>query len=469
MIKLLTILISILILIHPCLPQESWSYYTFSNTGGKLGSDRVYAIAIDPNDAGKTIWFGCRPDENQGSVGGLSKLDTETGEWTLYTTDNSGLPHNRIWDIDFDSDGNMWIATHGGGLAKFEPPYGNNNWTVFGEGSGIGYKNIYEIAIDHDGILWLGHGPDDAATAALTIFDRNANWYVFTANNSTLPENAVYAVTFDSEGNKWLGTKTQGIFKLNDNGTPFDPADDEWTHFTTGNGLAYDQINANAADYIAGNIWFGHDRQGGADQWDGSSWTNHLNDRMIRAVTHDWRNHVWCGEKRAHDECYGIFIYDGTTWENITEDNGLGWNVVNKITINNKTGDVWIGHDGSADGGGVSLLQGKVPPAPTSVENSDYSVVKGFSLSQNYPNPFNPETKIDYDIPQGVRAQVKLEIFNLPGQSISTLLNETQSSGHFSVRWDGKLSDGNVAPSGIYWYRLTAANHILTKRMVLVR
>lgn len=91
-----------------------------------------------------------------------------------------------------------------------------------------------------------------------------------------------------------------------------------------------------------------------------------------------------------------------------------------------------------------------------------------FALYQNHPNPFNPVTKIHYDIPQGMRTHVKLEVFNLLGQRISTLTNKIQQTGSYSVCWNGKRSDGSKAPSGIYWYRLTAEQNTLTKRMVLV-
>lgn len=90
-----------------------------------------------------------------------------------------------------------------------------------------------------------------------------------------------------------------------------------------------------------------------------------------------------------------------------------------------------------------------------------------FSLSVNYPNPFNPETKIDYSLNQA--CQVKLEIFNILGQKIKTLVDEQQSVGKKDVVWDGRNENGEQVSSGVYFYRLQAKDFVQTKKMVLMR
>ena len=72
-----------------------------------------------------------------------------------------------------------------------------------------------------------------------------------------------------------------------------------------------------------------------------------------------------------------------------------------------------------------------------------------FHLAQNYPNPFNPETTIEYEVPKTVF--VRLEIFNMVGQKIITLVNEWQEPGRYSIDWNASQYS-----SGIYFYRLTA-------------
>jgi hypothetical protein len=89
------------------------------------------------------------------------------------------------------------------------------------------------------------------------------------------------------------------------------------------------------------------------------------------------------------------------------------------------------------------------------------------SLSNNYPNPFNPETKIGYFIPKA--CQVKLEVFNILGQRVKTLVDEVQVAGKKEVTWDGKDESANEVASGVYFYKLQAGDFAHTKKMVLMK
>jgi hypothetical protein len=90
----------------------------------------------------------------------------------------------------------------------------------------------------------------------------------------------------------------------------------------------------------------------------------------------------------------------------------------------------------------------------------------GFSLS-NYPNPFNPETEISFSLPE--RAQVSLVIYNILGEKVKTLVNETKEAGTYSAPWDGRDESGNSLASGIYFYRLKTENFDKTMKMVLMK
>ena len=90
-----------------------------------------------------------------------------------------------------------------------------------------------------------------------------------------------------------------------------------------------------------------------------------------------------------------------------------------------------------------------------------------FALWDNYPNPFNPETKIRYFVPRA--CQVRLEVFNLLGQKIRTLVNEHQTVGNREVSWDGRNQAGEQVASGVYFYKLQAQDFVQTKKMVLIR
>jgi hypothetical protein len=90
-----------------------------------------------------------------------------------------------------------------------------------------------------------------------------------------------------------------------------------------------------------------------------------------------------------------------------------------------------------------------------------------FALSQNYPNPFNPITFIDYSLPQA--AQVRVEVFNVLGQSVRTLLDSERRAGLHTVAWDGTNDHGAPVASGVYIYRVSAGDQHASKKMVLLR
>ncbi len=83
----------------------------------------------------------------------------------------------------------------------------------------------------------------------------------------------------------------------------------------------------------------------------------------------------------------------------------------------------------------------------------------------NYPNPFNGETKIVYSLPQSAR--VKLEIFNVRGRLVRTLVDEQQEAGFQRIRWQADDNDGNSAGSGVYFMRLEVGSEAVARRLIL--
>lgn len=94
-----------------------------------------------------------------------------------------------------------------------------------------------------------------------------------------------------------------------------------------------------------------------------------------------------------------------------------------------------------------------------------------YALRQNYPNPFNPETMIVFDVPE--EAKVTLEVYNLMGQTIKTLVNEKRDAGRYQILWNGTDNKGLSVASGVYFYRIKAigkTNSFSQKmKMLLVR
>ncbi len=89
-------------------------------------------------------------------------------------------------------------------------------------------------------------------------------------------------------------------------------------------------------------------------------------------------------------------------------------------------------------------------------------------LDQNYPNPFNPQTTISFSLRE--RGHVKLDVFNVNGELVRTLVDETMNAGeHDGIRWDGRNNANQAVSSGVYFYKLVTNNFSQTKKMVLLK
>ena len=95
------------------------------------------------------------------------------------------------------------------------------------------------------------------------------------------------------------------------------------------------------------------------------------------------------------------------------------------------------------------------------------SVPEAYSLSQNYPNPFNPVTRLRYQLPE--TGNVSLNVFNVFGQQVRTLVNTRMEAGYHSVYWDGRNDRGEKVTSGVYFSRMKAGKFVKTRKMIILR
>ncbi|MBW6516456.1 MAG: immune inhibitor A [Candidatus Cloacimonetes bacterium] len=99
--------------------------------------------------------------------------------------------------------------------------------------------------------------------------------------------------------------------------------------------------------------------------------------------------------------------------------------------------------------------------------DEDVPVVYEFRLRQNYPNPFNPVTNIAFTLPQQER--VELKIFNIKGELVKTLINDTMDTGDHTVQWYGNNNQNRKVSSGIYFYSIQAGQYRDIKKAVLLK
>jgi len=157
----------------------------------------------------------------------------------------------------------------------------------------------------------------------------------------------------------------------------------------------------------------------------------------------------------------------------------LGFWIVNLGNLRTDLGETFVWQEGHmlnveiANTVGQATLQlpitGESPQSTTvlGASTAGANVPQVFSLAQSFPNPFNPTATIRYQIPKAVH--VELTIFNILGQKVITLVNETQHPGRYEVRWSGRNTANVSVASSVYFYRLSAGTFNSQKKMLLLK
>jgi hypothetical protein len=223
---------------------------------------------------------------------------------------------------------------------------------------------------------------------------------------------------------------------------------DTMTYDANGNELTYLAKNWQNGQWTNGGLWsYTYDASGHLlnylyTYWQNGQWTNNwrntytydANQNLIAYSSRSRQDSAWV----ASEGYVGLEDYVGVS-------NGPNYEVYrgSDVTIAYKLTDVT----------GISASK---PDVPT-----------GFSLSQNYPNPFNPTTVINYQLP--ANSFVTLKVYDILGREVATLVNEMQSEGEYSTKFDGSKFS-----SGVYLYRLEAVRSdgerfVATNRMVLIK
>ncbi|MCI0531417.1 MAG: T9SS type A sorting domain-containing protein, partial [candidate division Zixibacteria bacterium] len=101
------------------------------------------------------------------------------------------------------------------------------------------------------------------------------------------------------------------------------------------------------------------------------------------------------------------------------------------------------------------------------IANPPAALPKSYELGQNFPNPFNATTQIRFNVPAA--SQVSLDVYDILGRKVRTLVNDYLTAGVKQILWDGKNQSGDQVASGVYFYRMTAGDYNQIKKMVLLK
>ncbi|HPM03779.1 MAG TPA: FlgD immunoglobulin-like domain containing protein, partial [Candidatus Cloacimonadota bacterium] len=88
-------------------------------------------------------------------------------------------------------------------------------------------------------------------------------------------------------------------------------------------------------------------------------------------------------------------------------------------------------------------------------------------LNGNYPNPFNPVTTISYSIEKD--DHVSIDVFNVKGQKVRTLVNDRLTAGSHTIQWNGTDDNGKNVSSGIYFFNMKSGKYTSTRKMILMK
>ena len=139
-----------------------------------------------------------------------------------------------------------------------------------------------------------------------------------------------------------------------------------------------------------------------------------------------------------------------------------------KMTEPDESDPLWISIDRPARMAALAVLEKSSAPLEEIIEQEEIPLT--CELGQNYPNPFNASTTISYTLPEmDGTCSLRLDIFDIQGRLIRTLVNGTAASGSHQLLWNGANEQGEQVPSGIYFYRLQAGAFQEIKRMVMLK
>ena len=295
----------------------------FTNLDGLQSND----INVLESDSNGGLWIGTGGYVDKG---GITYLNA-SGELTVYTMDNSGLPYNNVRILENDSSGGLWIGSESSLLTLNAIPglayrSVSGEWTIYTkDNSGLPFNWVFALESDERGGLWIG------TDEGLTYRNANGNWTVYNKDNSELPSNKVNALLHDSNGGLWVGTLS---------GLAYRSINDEWTVYAEYNSeLPSNSIETLETDGNRG-LWIGTN-SGLAYRSISGEWTvytkenSELPSNYIRTLETDENRGMWIvtGNGLTYRRANG-------EWMVYTKD-GLPSNSV-RLPLRDDKGGLWI-------------------------------------------------------------------------------------------------------------------------------
>jgi photosystem II stability/assembly factor-like uncharacterized protein len=406
----------------------------------------VFSIHIDENDP--DIIYACTIDE------GVLKTTNEGLCWQKLNLNVPQTVQHPFFKIIFDPNNNdIAYITSQYGLHKSTD--GGLSWNLTSLLGSFDHF-VYEVTVQPNSsdTVYAGTmgylGPKDLFRSV----DGGNNW---TNLNLTGSEEGVAKVLFDptSPDIIYVGALSKGIYKSTDRGL---------TWFTINNGLqisdpplikpiySLDINNSEPNILYTDNGGVVKTTNGGQEWFRIDSMLFEIDENIQVRKVAKISNKVYASSSS------GLFV---------TSNDGLTWQQIGTFPIPSLSGEIKENHINSSEvfiSTGAGIYKGI--DTVTSVE--EIKNLPLFSiLLQNYPNPFNSNTKISFNLDK--RRFIAIKIYNILGEEVDIVIEQTLDTGTHIVGWDGTNYSGEYLPSGIYFYRLEAEDYTSVKKLIILR
>ena len=290
------------------------NWYTFNTENSGLPSNTIYAIAVDSANTlyiGSGGWFTIYDGQNWKSI--------LTGEWE---------PWVGFYDIKFDSWGNVWIgASWGVGIFK------NDSITIIGDYISAGINVAHCLAIDSLDNIWVGDSYNG-------LFKYDGSWTHYDTSNSEIPDNTIYDLYIDKEGNLW-GAAYASLFKY---------AGENWEIYNSDNSILPPYESYFCLEFDTDNtLWLGTGSGSfgnGLYKFNGIDWKHYSTSssglliNLPYSIITDDRGYLWVGYLGWET----IQQYNGSSWPTYTVEDADFFNSQFNLICNEDSTKIWQGH-----------------------------------------------------------------------------------------------------------------------------
>ncbi len=435
----------------------------FDNEGNLIVVGRSYGIntggdyiTIKYSSSGQELWV-MRYTSQGNHLDDPSSFAIDSSD-NIYVT---GTSNGNYATLKYDSSGiQRWISYYGTSLSG---DGGNdiaidNSSNVYVTGQcgvdTITRNDICTIKYNSNGVQqWVAkyNGPTNQNDYGLSIgLDRERNVYVCGGSSGNLRYDDYVTVKYNAEGIEQWSRRYSGSANFIDQARSLvvDKSNNIYiTGYATEANTCYDfttiKYNPNGDQ-----LWI-------------AKYNNGLNDFGKKIILDQAGNVYIIGDSDGSGTGfdYATVKYDSSgnqLWAKRYDYSGQYGDYPTAVAVDNN-GSIYV--TGQSNRDWLTIKYSEL----TGISSTVGEVPSGYYLSQNYPNPFNPKTVISYQV--SVSSDMKLNVYDVLGNEVSTLVNQKQNAGSYQVEFDGS----NFS-SGIYFYRLEVDGNIVdTKRMILLK